>query len=116
MSLIRFIKRDPFFSAGMALLFIVWCVSPEKAWTIDGRLFSIVGAQLWSPPLTVSAKGPRINILETDGWRHSWADGKLQPVPQIPLPRTFWSTLWDGIRRSPPSTHLTPPATFTPTA
>src|SRR5207237_8819501 len=61
-----------------------------EALTPGRRPFAILGTQAWGPAQPRGKNGPRVSVFETDTWRHSLADGSLQAVAQLPLPRKPW--------------------------
>ena len=111
MPLTDFMRRRPAWALSVTVAFGL-CLDPIAARPVDAGLLSILGARAWrppvrqaGPPLTPPPAEPRVNVLETDGWRQSLRDGRLEPVPQLPFPRA-----------SRGSTDLLPKAHFTPAA
>ena len=66
---------------------------------------AIVGAQGSVHRTPAALSGTRLSVFETDAWRHSLDTGALDPVPQVPLPKT-WDRRKDLLR----GTNFTPDA------
>src|SRR5688572_13878909 len=101
-----FYRRRPAWALCIAVV-LGLCLDSLTPRSVDAELFSILGTQPWGPWDPPSQRlEPRVSVLETDAWKQSLKDGSLRPVPHFPLPHTFWGSLWNSLRRSPPSSNL----------
>src|SRR5438128_1015912 len=106
MTVWTYFRRRPLWSGGAALALLLGALLPREVRPVDAEIFSMVGTR-GSAALPAHSGGPRVNVFETDAWRHSLRDGRLQPVPRLPMPVSFGFTRRTDLLRG---------ARFTPAA
>jgi hypothetical protein len=90
MSIAGILRRQPAWALSLAVGLGVLSNHFGEVRPAGAEPLVLLGTQAWGPSLPHSKVGPRVSVFETDTWRHSLADGSMESVPQLPLPRKPW--------------------------
>src|SRR5262245_59455985 len=90
MAITGILRRQPAWALGLAVVLGVWSNHLGEVRPAGAEPLVLLGTQAWGPIQPHTMTGPRVSVFETDTWKHSLADGSMETVPQLPLPRKPW--------------------------